>query len=145
MQNAPAPTTLTNFRKPGRRLAALLCASAALAVAAPVAASAEAPFGAASAPVSANFARPVAKVVGNQALVQLHCAGSHLGVCSGTVSVAAAGKRHEVPFSAIGGTSTSVAVPVAHRALRRGRAIAVARTVQAAGGFARATEVLRLR
>lgn len=142
MQNAPAPTTITSFRKPGRRLAALVCATAALAVAAPAAASAEAPFGAATAPVSANFARPIAKVLGNQALVQLHCAGSHLGVCSGTVSVAAAGKRHEVPFSALGGTNTSVAVPVSRHARH---AIAVARTAQAAGGFARATEVLSLR
>lgn len=144
MQNASAPT-ITNFRKPGRRLAALICATAALAVAVPAAASAEAPFGAATAPVSANFARPVAKVVGNQALVQLHCAGSHRGVCSGTVSVAAAGKRHEVPFSVLGGSSGSVAVPVSRHALDSGRAIAVARTVQAAGGFAQATEVLRLR
>ncbi|HVY97631.1 MAG TPA: hypothetical protein VHA54_11785 [Solirubrobacterales bacterium] len=144
MQNASAPTT-NSFRKPGRRLAALVCATAALAVAAPAAASAEAPFGAATAPVSANFARPVAKVVGNQALVQLHCAGSRLGVCSGTISVAAAGARHQVPFSVLGGTSDSVAVPVARGALDSGRGIAVARTAQPAGGFAQATEVLRLR
>ncbi len=144
MQNAPTPT-ITSFRKPGRRLAALVCATAALAVAAPAAASAEAPFGAATAPVTANFARPVAKVVGNQALVQLHCAGSHLGVCSGTVSLAAGGKRHQVPFSVLGGMSDVVAVPVSHGALDSGRGLAVARTAQAAGGFAQASEVLDLR
>ncbi len=144
MQNASAPKIIS-FRKPGRRLAALVCATAALAVAGPAAASAEAPFGAATAPVTANFARPVAKVVGNQALVQLHCAGSRLGVCSGTISVVAVGKRHQVPFSVMGGSNDIVAVPVSHGARKRGRGLAVARTAQAAGGFARSSEVLRLR
>jgi hypothetical protein len=144
VQNASAPKTIS-FRKPGRRLAALVCATAALAVAGPAAAGAEAPFGAATAPVTANFARPVAKLVGNQALVQLHCAGSRLGVCSGTVSVGIAGKRHQVPFSVIGGGNDVVAVPVARVAHRHGHGLAIARTAQAAGGFAQSSEVLRLR
>lgn len=92
------------------------------------------------------FARPSARIVGDQALILVRCEGPRQGICNGTVTVAARGHRHREPFSLAGGTRQSLAVKVgARRRLSGSRARAIASTAQSDGGYVRSRETLRFR
>lgn len=91
------------------------------------------------------FARASAELAGDSALVPVRCAGTAEALCSGTISLSVHGHRTESPFSVTSGGERTVAVPVGGGDLAGARAIAVAKTSQAAAGFVEATEVLRLR
>ncbi|HEX8754508.1 MAG TPA: hypothetical protein VF731_13940 [Solirubrobacterales bacterium] len=84
-------------------------------------------------------------MVGSQALVFVRCLGSRASTCNGTLALATRGNKHTVPFAVIGGTGQSLTVPLGPDAERAKRAVAVARTSQPSGGYARSSEVLRLR
>ncbi len=124
-------------------MGATLCAAALLATAAaPTTAGARSAFDAPS-QMSLSFARGSAQLLGRDALVQVRCAGSRNGTCNGTVILSTGGRKHKVPFAVVGGSSESLTVPVgSHHA---SSALAVAKTVQPAGGYARSSEVLRFR
>ena len=95
---------------------------------------------------SLSFARRTARLVGPEALVLVECAGPKDGICSGTVTVSAGGHQHKTPFSLLGGSRQSLAVTVGPaKALSGTSGLAVARTLQAGGGFARSSEVLHFR
>jgi hypothetical protein len=133
----------TRSNSPHRLRASAVAAVAALALALPAAASA----GGTALPGQGSlfFARASAKLAGDSALVPVRCAGTAEALCSGTISLSVHGHRTESPFSVTSGGERTVAVPVAGGDLAGARAVAVAKTSQVAGGFAEATEVLRLR
>lgn len=129
------------------RLGATLCAAALLATAAvPATAAAwSAPFDAPT-EMSLSFARDTARLVGPDALVLVKCTGSRIGICSGTVTLSAGGRKHKAPFSVTGGSSQSLAVPVgSSKALGSTAGLAVAKTAQASGGYVQNTDVLHFR
>jgi hypothetical protein len=95
--------------------------------------------------LSLVFVRPTARVVGSQALILVRCLGSQRAVCSGTVSVSVAHRRHRAPFSVGGGSRESLAVPVGSRRAVGVLGRAVASTAQPSGGYVRIRETLRLR
>jgi hypothetical protein len=62
------------------------------------------------------------------------------------VTIAFDGSRHKAPFSVPGGSAQDLTVPVGPAGELSGkRAVAVARTAQAASPFARATSVIHFR
>lgn len=92
------------------------------------------------------FTAETARLVGSTALVPVKCLGPREESCTGTVTLTANGRKHKAPFSVIGGTSQSLAVPVGSgRGLTERRAVAVARTLQPLGDYARSSGVLRFR
>jgi hypothetical protein len=96
--------------------------------------------------MSLSFARSTAQIVGTQALVLVRCDGSRKGICNGTVTVSAGGRKHRAPFAVAGGSRQLLAVPVGSRkALGGTSGRAVARTVQPTGGYLRSGEMLRFR
>ncbi|HET6571876.1 MAG TPA: hypothetical protein VFG58_10370 [Solirubrobacterales bacterium] len=96
--------------------------------------------------MSLVFVRPTARVVGSQALISVRCVGSRNAVCSGTVSISVAHRRHRAPFSVGGGSRQSLAVPVGpRRAVDGALGRAVANTAQPSGGYVRIREALRFR
>jgi hypothetical protein len=125
---------------------ATLCAALLLATALPaIAAGRSAPLAAPS-EMNLTFASESARLVGREALVLVKCTGSRNGICSGTVTVSAGGRQHKVPFSVIGGSVQSLTVPVgSSRTLGATSGLAVAKTVQPSGGYARSSEVLHFR
>lgn len=125
------------------RLTATLCAVALLASAIPAMAAARSTVFEAPAEMSLYFARGTARLVGPDALILVKCTGSQDGICSGTVTLSAAGHKHKVPFSVVGGSSQSLTVPVGlSKDLSGTSGLAVARTAQPSGGSARSSEVL---
>lgn len=124
-------------------LGVTLCAAALLATAIPASAAAQStPFDTPS-EMSLSFAGRTARLVGPDALVLVKCTGSHNGICSGTVTLSAGGKKHKVPFSVVGGNRQSLTVPVGlSKALGATSGLAVAKTVQPSGGYVRNSEVL---
>jgi hypothetical protein len=128
------------------RLGATLCAAALLATAVPaIAAAGSTPF-AAAAEMSLSFASQSAPLVGPEALVRVRCTGPQDGICSGTVTLSAGGRKHKVPFSVVGGSGQSLTVPVgSSRALGASSGLAVAKTLQPSGGYVRDSEVLHFR
>jgi hypothetical protein len=138
--NVPRPRQSTRFRATFGLLAAT-CALAILAV--------PGIAGAAIGPVPASesslaFGSERAHLVGSQVLVLVKCLGSQGSTCNGTLTLITSGNRHKVPFSVIGGTSQSLTVPLGADSTAR-RAVAVAETAQASGGYVRSSEVLHLR
>lgn len=124
------------------RFGATLCALLLLPTAIPAIAVASTPFDAPS-EMNLSFASESARLVGHEALVLVRCTGSRNGICSGTVTVSARGRKHKVPFSVVGGSIQSLTVPVgSSRALGATSGLAVARTVQPSGGYVRSSEVL---
>ncbi len=129
-----------------RLWAPALCVAALLASAVPAGSAAgSSPFDGGS-PMSLVFMRPTARVVGSEALVSVKCVGSRNAVCSGTVSIAVAHRRHQTPFSVSGGSRQSLAVPVGpRRTVGNTLGRAVANTAQPSGGYVRIREALRFR
>jgi len=99
----------------------------------------------ASSELSLAFPSEKAHLVGSQALVFVKCLGSQANTCNGTLTLTTSGNKHKVPFSVIGGTSQNLTVPLGSDADTAKRAVAVARTAQGSGGYARSSEVLHLR
>jgi hypothetical protein len=119
-----------------------LCALALLAIPGAAGAAAGPPS---SSEQSLTFPSEKAHLTGSQALILVRCLGSKTGACNGTLTLTTSGNKHKVPFSVIGGTSLDLAVPLGSDARVAKRAIAVARTAQASGGYIRSSEVLHLR
>ncbi|MGH3426584.1 MAG: hypothetical protein ACRDQZ_03265, partial [Mycobacteriales bacterium] len=125
---------------------ATLCAATLLASAVPAIAAARSTVFDAPSEMSLSFARETARLVGPDALVLVKCGGSQNGSCSGTVTLSAGGHKHKAPFSVVGGASQSLVVPVgSSRALSGTSGLAVARTAQPSGGYARSSEVLHFK
>ncbi|MGD9734078.1 MAG: hypothetical protein AB7V58_00480 [Solirubrobacterales bacterium] len=125
---------------------AILATALLLATAIPAAAAdAATPFQAPG-EMSLSFERETARLLGPEALVLVKCTGSPNGICSGTMTLSAAGHQHKAPFSVVVGAVQSLAVHVgSSRARGAGRALAVAKTAQPSGRFVRTTGVLRFR
>lgn len=119
----------------------LLAATCALAIIALPGAAAAAPTP--SSELSLAFPSESAHRVGSQALVLVKCLGSETSTCSGTLTLTTSGNKHKAPFSVSGGTSQNLTVPLGGDSSAR-RAVAVARTAQASGGYVRSSEVLHL-
>jgi hypothetical protein len=137
-----ANETHSRFRNTGssKRLGMLSCAIVAVAaIALPVSAAA-----APSVPASGSlyFSKATAKVVGGTALVPVECVGVKGSICSGELSLDAGGASSEAPFSVSSGGKRIVSIPLSGSA---SSAVATAKTAQTYGGYATATEVLRLR
>jgi hypothetical protein len=129
-----------------RRLAIAACAALLVLAAVPTVASARSSIFDVGSETSLSFVRETAELVGPDALVLVRCNGSAGDTCSGTLTLSFSGSSHKAPFSILAGTSQSVSVSVrgADRLAGR-RAVAVARTTQPTGRFARSSEVLRFR
>lgn len=136
------PSRLSSRFKAGSALLAAICALALLTISG--AASAVASPNASS-ELSLAFPSEKAQLVGSQALVFVKCIGSQASACNGTLTLTTSGNKHKVPFSVIGGTSQNLTVPLGSDADSAKRAVAVARTAQARGGYSRSSEVLHLR
>lgn len=95
--------------------------------------------------MSVTFPSERARLVGSQAVVLVKCLGSEASVCNGTLTLTTSGNKHKVPFSVSGGAKQSLTVPLGADAATARRAVAVARTAQAGGIYARSSEVLRFR
>lgn len=95
--------------------------------------------------MSLVFTRGTAHLVGGNALVGVKCVGSRNGTCSGTVTLTVRGHKRKAPFSVVGGSTQSLVIPVASPGGAAVRGVAVARTVQAAGEYARSSGVLHFR
>jgi hypothetical protein len=139
-------STSNHFSRPlahgARRLLASGLALACLATAAiPVAASAESVVDPSS-EMSLVFTAETARLVGTSALVPVRCLGPQQGLCSGTVTLSVKGRKHKAPFSLVGGSAQSLVMPVGGAEAGQS-AVAVAKTVRASGGYARATSAMR--
>ena len=93
---------------------------------------------------SLYFAKPAAKVVGGTALVPVQCVGIKGSICSGELSLQSGGSTTEAPFSVTSGGDRIVSIPLSGGATGA-TAVATAKTDESSGGYATATEVLRLR
>jgi hypothetical protein len=121
-------------------LLAAICALVALAI--PVTAGAAA--GSDSPPeLSLTFPTREAHLSGSQASVWATCEGPEARVCDGTLTLTTSGSKHKVPFSVIAGTNQSLDVPLGADATAK-RIVAVVRTAQANGVYARSRAVLNL-
>ena len=128
--------------KCSKKLGMLSCAVAAAAsIALPVSAAAAPSFPASG---SLFFSKASAKLVGDTALVPVQCVGVKGSICSGELSIEAGGATSEALFSVTGGGRRIVSIPVSGAA-SGSSVVATAKTVQSYGGYATATEVLRLR
>ena len=78
------------------------------------------------------------------ARVPVQCVGTKGSICSGELSIEAGGSTSEAPFSVTSGGRRIVSIPVSD-ATTGSSVVAVAKTAQGYGGYATATEVLRLR
>lgn len=120
-------------------LLAAVCALAALAIPAVAGAA-----GSDSPPeLSLTFPTKEAHLSGSQASVWATCEGPEARVCNGTLTLTRGGSKHQVPFSVISGTNQSLDVPVSVDSNAK-RIVAVVKTEQANGAFARSRFVLRL-
>jgi hypothetical protein len=136
-----------------------LLAALALALSGAAAAAAEAPpateSGAAATteevapapPMSVEFPRRHASLVGPRALVFVKCSGLVAQTCEGTLVLNGLGGAHKVPYSIDRGERQILAVPLGdeNADVDPGRrAQVVARTLQLAGGMVRTSSVLRI-
>jgi hypothetical protein len=95
---------------------------------------------------SLGFARGTAELLGPDALVLVRCSGARGDTCNGTLTLSFSGNKHKTPFSVLAGTTQSLPVSVGGGDQLAGkRAVAVAKTLQPTGRFARSSEVLRFR
>ena len=139
-----ANETHTRSRNTGssKRLGMLSCAIVVVAaIALPMSAAASPSVPATG---SIYFSKASAKLVGGTALVPVECVGVKGSICSGELSLDADGATSEAPFSVSSGGKRIVSIPVSGAA-SGSAAVATAKTAQSYGGFATATEVLRLR
>jgi hypothetical protein len=122
----------------GLLLAALLLSV----VAAPAGARTSVPGGATNLSINGETAR----LVGSEALVRVECEGPADGLCSGTLTVSKGGETRTAPFSVFAGSQQSLPVSVGQGfAGSGGAAVAIARTAQAAGGYAQRRAVIHFR
>ena len=85
-----------------------------------------------------------ARLVGTKALIAVECEGPRDGLCSGRLSVSSRGQTRTAPYSVFAGSHQSLPVSLGHGFAGPGRAaVAVARTTQSAGGFARSRAIIR--
>ncbi|HEX5990722.1 MAG TPA: hypothetical protein VFY75_10990 [Solirubrobacterales bacterium] len=91
-----------------------------------------------------TFPSDEAHVEGSRASFWVECSASDASSCSGTLTLTANGKKHNVPFSVLAGTHQSLSVRLGARSTAK-RFVAVARTAQDGGGYVRSWGVLELR
>lgn len=141
------PTQNRNLRgQLKRRLWAVACGALLLLSSVPAFATAQSSVFDTSSETSIGFARETAELIGSDALVLVRCEGEAGDICSGTLTLSFSGNKHKAPFSVLAGTSQSVSVTIGGGGQLAGRrAVAVAKTVQPTGRFARSSEVLRFR
>jgi hypothetical protein len=99
---------------------------------------------ASSSELSLTFPSEEAHVEGSRATFWVECSGSEGTTCSGTVTLTTSGKKHNVPFSVLGGTHQNLSVRVGANSTTR-RVVAVARTAQPYGGYVRSWGLLEFR
>jgi len=111
------------------------------------AATAEAEAEAPPAPMSVEFPRRRASVVGARAVVFVQCSGLVSEICEGTLVLSGVGGAHKVPFMIERGERQALAIPLGDgsRVDRGCRARVVARTLQLTGSTVRTASFLRLR
>jgi hypothetical protein len=100
--------------------------------------------------MTVSFPRPIARIAGPGALVQVRCTGSSAARCIGTLSLEAAGTVHKAPFSISKGRRQYVVVPLGDDlerldSLEAPRATATASTVQLGGAAVKTKRALRLK
>ncbi len=90
-----------------------------------------------------TFPSEEAHIEGSRASFWVECSGSE-GTCNGTLTLTTNGKKHNVPFSVVGGTHQNLSVRVgAHSTTKR--VVVVAKTAQESGGYVRSWGLLELR
>lgn len=91
-----------------------------------------------------TFPSEEAHVEGSRASFWVECSGSEAGTCNGTLTLTTSGKKHNVPFSVVGGTHQNLSVRVgAHSTAKH--VVVVAKTAQESGGYVRSWGLLELR
>ncbi len=98
-------------------------------------------------PMSVEFTRKRATLVGPRALVPVRCSGLAAYTCEGTLVLSGVGGAHKVPYSIERGERRILAVPLGDEdtEVDPGRkARVVARTLQLSGGTVRTSSVLRI-
>jgi hypothetical protein len=136
---------------PPLAVAALLFPSAPAAMAAAEAPSSEAGTAAEATeptPMSVEFTRRHASVVGSRAVVFVRCTGTAAATCDGTLALRGIRGSHKVPYSIEVGEEQALAVPLGDQSgsvPRGGKAHAVSRTLQLSGSTVRTSRVLRVR
>ena len=93
--------------------------------------------------LSLTFPTAEAHLSGSQASVWVTCEGPEARVCNGTLTLTRSGNKHEVSFSVVSGTNQSLGVPLGVNAKAK-RIVAVVKTAQANGAYARSRVVLSL-
>jgi hypothetical protein len=98
------------------------------------------------APMSVEFPRRRASLIGARALVFVKCSGLASQTCEGTLVLKGPGGSHKVPYSIDRGEQQALAVPIGEgTAVSRGAtARVVARTIQLSGSTVRTSRLLRV-
>jgi hypothetical protein len=99
-------------------------------------------------PMSVEFTRRRASIVGSRAVVFVRCTGTAAVTCDGTLALRGIRGSHKVPYSLQTGEEQALVVPLGDDSdsLPRGaKAHAVSRTLQLTGGTVRTSSVLRVR
>lgn len=94
--------------------------------------------------MSLAFPTKEAHLSGSQVSVWSTCRGPEARVCNGTLTLTTSGNKHSVPFSVVSGTNQSLTVPLGVDSKAR-RIVAVVKTEQASGAYARSREILSFR
>jgi hypothetical protein len=126
-------------------LPASLLAAIALALSVAGTAGAEVAEESGPAPMTIEFPRRHASLIGPRALVMVECGGVAAPTCEGTLVLSGLGGSHKVPYAIASGERQFLAVPLGDELDRACRARVVARTLQLTGRSVRTSSVLRLR
>jgi hypothetical protein len=102
---------------------------------------------AAPAPMSVEFTRRRASLIGSRALVFVRCGGVVAETCEGTLVLNGLGGAHKVPYMIDRGETQPLAVPIGDGVTvdRGSRARVIARTLQLTGGTIRTSSILRVK
>jgi len=98
-------------------------------------------------PMSVEFTRKRATLVGPRALVSVRCSGLASYTCEGTLVLKGVGGAHKVPYSIERGEKRILAVPLGDEETEVDpgcKAKVVARTLQLSGGTVRTSSVLQI-
>jgi hypothetical protein len=98
-------------------------------------------------PMSVEFTRDRASLVGPRALVSVRCSGLAAYACEGTLVLKGVGGAHKVPYSIERGERQILVVPLGDEDTEVDpgcKARVVARTLQLTGGTVRTSGVLRI-
>jgi hypothetical protein len=93
--------------------------------------------------LSLTFPTGEAHLSGSQVSVWSTCQGPEAHVCNGTLTVKTSGNKQSVSFSVIAGTNQSLTVPLGADSTVK-RFVAIVRTAQDNGAYARSRHVLHL-